>query len=295
MVCPHCGANNVEGEVNCSYCKSSLTGQDSPVVTENETVTNNSPIIEEKPKKNNKGLIILVLGLIVIGVAVFVLFNKDKKNDTPTDTNPSNTNTPVVGGDFTIAVLGQENHGKTALTSAITKKYGDFKDEKTLEKAQEINVNGVKYNASIVEYQTENRTYTLYDFPTNEDIKTALTPGNIEINGAILVVDATNGPMTQTREHIELLEKMGVERLVVFMNNCDKVSDPELLKLVETEIRDLISEYHFDKNYIPVIMGSASLALGGDAIWEERIDELVKALDSMIISAYVVPDIEISE
>ncbi|ARU61063.1 elongation factor Tu [Tumebacillus avium] len=186
-----------------------------------------------------------------------------------------------------IGTIGHVDHGKTTLTAAITtylaKKGGaQAMAYDAIDKAPEERERGITINTAHVEYETENRHYAHVDCPGHADYVKNMITGAAQMDGAILVVSAADGPMPQTREHILLSRQVGVPYIVVFMNKCDMVDDEELLELVEMEIRDLLSEYEFPGDDIPVIKGSALKALEGDAAWEGRIDELMAAVDSYI-------------
>ena len=186
-----------------------------------------------------------------------------------------------------IGTIGHVDHGKTTLTAAITKvlsaKGGaDFVDYANIDKAPEERERGITINTSHVEYQTETRHYAHVDCPGHADYVKNMITGAAQMDGAILVIAATDGPMAQTREHILLARQVGVPKMVVFMNKCDMVDDEELLELVEMEIRDLLSEYGFDGDNTPIIRGSALKALEGDAKYVEAIEELMKNVDEWI-------------
>ena len=186
-----------------------------------------------------------------------------------------------------IGTIGHVDHGKTTLTAAISKhlagKFGNkevvFSD---IDKAPEERARGITINTAHIEYSTENRHYAHVDCPGHADYIKNMITGAAQMDGAILVIAATDGPMAQTREHILLARQVGVPKMVVFMNKCDMVDDEELLDLVEVEIRDLLSEYGFDGDNTPIIRGSALKALEGDPTWGAKIDELMAAVDSWI-------------
>ena len=186
-----------------------------------------------------------------------------------------------------IGTIGHVDHGKTTLTAAITKVLADqglaeIKDFSAIDNAPEEKERGITINTSHVEYQTENRHYAHVDCPGHADYVKNMVTGAAQMDGAILVVAATDGPMPQTREHILLARQVGVPAIVVFMNKVDLVDDAELLELVEMEIRELLSFYEFPGDDIPVIQGSALGALNGEAQWVEKVDELMKAVDEHI-------------
>jgi len=186
-----------------------------------------------------------------------------------------------------IGTIGHVDHGKTTLTAAITKvlaKDGgaEFVDYANIDKAPEERERGITINTAHVEYQTKNRHYAHVDCPGHADYVKNMITGAAQMDGAILVVSATDGPMPQTREHILLSRQVGVPRMVVFINKCDMVDDPELLDLVEMEVRELLTEYGFDGDNTPIIRGSALKALEGDAKYEEAIHQLMDAVDSWI-------------
>ncbi|MCS6973567.1 MAG: elongation factor Tu [Cyclobacteriaceae bacterium] len=186
-----------------------------------------------------------------------------------------------------VGTIGHVDHGKTTLTAAITKvlaKKGlaQERDFSSIDNAPEEKERGITINTSHVEYQTENRHYAHVDCPGHADYVKNMVTGAAQMDGAILVVAATDGPMPQTREHILLARQVGVPALVVFMNKVDLVDDPELLDLVEMEIRELLSSYDFPGDKIPVIRGSALGALNGEPKWVEKVEELMKAVDEYI-------------
>ena len=186
-----------------------------------------------------------------------------------------------------IGTIGHVDHGKTTLTAAISAhlagKFGNEKvDFANIDKAPEERERGITINTAHIEYSTENRHYAHVDCPGHADYVKNMITGAAQMDGAILVIAATDGPMAQTREHILLSRQVGVPRMVVFMNKCDMVDDEELLDLVEMEIRELLSSYGFDGDNTPVIRGSALKALEGDAKWSAKIDELMNAVDTWI-------------
>ncbi|MBE6160265.1 MAG: elongation factor Tu [Lactobacillales bacterium] len=186
-----------------------------------------------------------------------------------------------------IGTIGHVDHGKTTTTAAITavlagKNGNEAVDFANIDKAPEERERGITINTAHVEYSTDNRHYAHVDCPGHADYVKNMITGAAQMDGAILVIAATDGPMAQTREHILLSRQVGVPRMVVFMNKCDMVDDEELLDLVEMEIRELLSEYGFDGDNTPVIRGSALKALEGDAAWTAKIEELMDAVDSWI-------------
>ena len=186
-----------------------------------------------------------------------------------------------------IGTIGHVDHGKTTLTSAITmvlnkKGLCDIKSFDSIDNAPEEKERGITINTAHVEYATANRHYAHVDCPGHADYVKNMVTGAAQMDGAIIVVAATDGPMPQTREHILLARQVNVPRLVVFMNKVDMVDDPEILELVEMEIRDLLSFYDFDGDNTPVIMGSALGAMHGEAKWEDKVMELMDAVDTWI-------------
>ncbi len=187
-----------------------------------------------------------------------------------------------------IGTIGHVDHGKTTLTAAITKVMSKhnpkmtFRSFDSIDNAPEEKARGITIATAHVEYETANRHYAHVDCPGHADYVKNMITGAAQMDGAILVVAATDGPMPQTREHILLARQVGVPSMVVFMNKVDMVDDEELLELVEMEIRELLSAYEFPGDDIPVVQGSALKALEGDAEWEAKIDELMQAVDDYI-------------
>jgi elongation factor Tu len=186
-----------------------------------------------------------------------------------------------------VGTIGHVDHGKTTLTAAITKVLSKKglaaeRDFSSIDNAPEEKERGITINTSHVEYQTEKRHYAHVDCPGHADYVKNMVTGAAQMDGAILVVAATDGPMPQTREHILLARQVGVPALVVFMNKVDLVDDPELLDLVEMEVRELLSSYNFPGDSIPVIRGSALGGLNGEPKWVEKIEELMNAVDEYI-------------
>ena len=180
-----------------------------------------------------------------------------------------------------IGTIGHVDHGKTTLTAAITKYFGNFVDYADIDKAPEERERGITINTAHVEYETESRHYAHVDCPGHADYVKNMITGAAQMDGGILVVSAADGPMPQTREHILLARQVGVPKIVVFMNKTDQVDDPELLELVEMEIRELLGEYGFDAE-CPIHKGSALKALEGDADAEQAIRDLMASVDSYI-------------
>ena len=186
-----------------------------------------------------------------------------------------------------IGTIGHVDHGKTTLTAAITtilakKGLAQAKDYNQIDAAPEEKERGITINTAHVEYETENRHYAHVDCPGHADYVKNMITGAAQMDGGILVIAATDGPMAQTREHILLARQVGVPRLVVFLNKCDMVDDEELIDLVEMETRELLSEYDFPGDDIPIIRGSALKALEGDAAWVGKIEELMATVDEYI-------------
>ena len=186
-----------------------------------------------------------------------------------------------------IGTIGHVDHGKTTLTAAITKVLADkggaeFMDYANIDKAPEERERGITINTAHVEYQTEKRHYAHVDCPGHADYVKNMITGAAQMDGAILVIAATDGPMAQTREHILLARQVGVPRMVVFLNKCDMVDDEELLDLVEMEVRELLTEYGFDGDNTPIIRGSALKALEGDPKYVKAIEDLMDAVDEWI-------------
>ena len=186
-----------------------------------------------------------------------------------------------------IGTIGHVDHGKTTLTAAITKTLAgengnEFVDYANIDKAPEERERGITINTSHVEYQTASRHYAHVDCPGHADYVKNMITGAAQMDGAILVIAASDGPMAQTREHILLSRQVGVPKMVIFMNKCDQVDDEELLDLVEMEIRSLLDEYDYDGDNTPIIRGSALKALEGDAAAAEQIRALMDAVDEWV-------------
>ena len=186
-----------------------------------------------------------------------------------------------------VGTIGHVDHGKTTLTAALTtilaeKFGGSAKAYDQIDNAPEEKARGITINTSHVEYETETRHYAHVDCPGHADYVKNMITGAAQMDGAILVCSAADGPMPQTREHILLARQVGVPYIIVFMNKCDMVDDAELLELVEMEIRDLLNNYEFPGDDVPIVQGSALKALEGDAAYKEKIFELAAALDSYI-------------
>jgi len=186
-----------------------------------------------------------------------------------------------------VGTIGHVDHGKTTLTAAITnilakKGWAQEKKYDEIDAAPEEKERGITINTAHVEYQTANRHYAHVDCPGHADYVKNMITGAAQMDGAILVVAATDGPMPQTKEHILLARQVGVPRIVVFMNKVDLVDDPELLELVEMEIRELLTSYGFDGDNTPIIQGSATGALAGEEKWVAKIEELMTAVDTYI-------------
>ena len=186
-----------------------------------------------------------------------------------------------------IGTIGHVDHGKTTLTAAITKVLAakglsEIKTFDQIDNAPEEKERGITINTAHVEYQTANRHYAHVDCPGHADYVKNMVTGAAQMDGAILVVAATDGPMPQTNEHVLLAKQVNVPKMVVFLNKVDLVDDEEMLDLVEMEVRDLLSKYDFDGDNAPVIRGSALGALNGEPQWEEKVLELMDAVDSYI-------------
>jgi len=186
-----------------------------------------------------------------------------------------------------VGTIGHVDHGKTTLTAAITmvlakKGLSEMRSFDSIDNAPEEKERGITINTSHVEYQTANRHYAHVDCPGHADYIKNMVTGAAQMDGAIIVVAATDGPMPQTREHILLARQVNVPRIVVFMNKCDQVDDEEMLELVEMEMRELLTFYDFDGENTPVIRGSALGALNGDPKWEDKVMELMDAVDTWI-------------
>ncbi len=186
-----------------------------------------------------------------------------------------------------IGTIGHVDHGKTTLTAAITqvlakKGLSEIRSFDSIDNAPEEKERGITINTAHVEYQTAARHYAHVDCPGHADYVKNMVTGAAQMDGAILVVAATDGPMPQTNEHVLLARQVNVPQIVVFLNKCDMVDDPEMLDLVELEVRDLLSKYNFDGDNAPVIRGSALGALNGEAEWEDKVMELMEVVDTYI-------------
>ena len=186
-----------------------------------------------------------------------------------------------------IGTIGHVDHGKTTLTAAITKVLAEkglseLRSFDSIDNAPEEKERGITINTAHVEYQTANRHHAHVDCPGHADYVKNMVTGAAQMDGAIIVVAATDGPMPQTREHILLARQVNVPRLVVFMNKCDMVDDEEMLELVEMDMRDLLSQYEYDGDNTPIIRGSALGALNGEPQWEDKVMELMEAVDNWI-------------
>ena len=186
-----------------------------------------------------------------------------------------------------IGTIGHVDHGKTTLTAAITKVLAEaggaeVRDFDTIDNAPEEKERGITINTSHVEYETENRHYAHVDCPGHADYVKNMVTGAAQMDGAILVCAATDGPMPQTREHILLARQVGVPSIVVFLNKADMVDDDELLELVDMEVRELLSFYEYDGDNTPIITGSALGALNGESDWTPKINELMAAVDKWV-------------
>ena len=186
-----------------------------------------------------------------------------------------------------IGTIGHVDHGKTTLTAAITtvlakRGLSELRSFDSIDNAPEEKERGITINTSHVEYETANRHYAHVDCPGHADYVKNMVTGAAQMDGAIIVVAATDGPMPQTREHVLLARQVNVPRLVIFMNKCDMVDDEEMLELVEMDMRELLSSYDFDGDNTPVIRGSALGALNGEAQWEDKVMELMDAVDTWI-------------
>jgi elongation factor Tu len=187
-----------------------------------------------------------------------------------------------------VGTIGHIDHGKTTLTAAITKVLGknnpkiQFRSFDSIDNAPEERERGITIATAHVEYETKNRHYAHVDCPGHADYIKNMITGAAQMDGAILVVAATDGPMPQTKEHVLLARQVGVPCMVVFLNKCDAVEDPELIDLVEMEVRELLSKYQFPGDDVPVIRGSALGALNGEPEWEAKVEELMEAVDKYV-------------
>jgi len=186
-----------------------------------------------------------------------------------------------------IGTIGHVDHGKTTLTAAISKRQaekglGQFRDYSQIDGTPEEQARGITITTAHIEYETEKRHYAHVDCPGHADYVKNMITGAAQMDGAILVIAATDGPMAQTREHILLAHQVGVPKIVVFINKCDMVDDPEMLELIEMDVREMLTKYGFDGDNTPFVFGSALKALEGDPKYVEKIDELMNVIDEYI-------------
>ena len=186
-----------------------------------------------------------------------------------------------------IGTIGHVDHGKTTLTAAISKRQaekglGQFRDYSQIDGTPEEQARGITITTAHIEYETEKRHYAHVDCPGHADYVKNMITGAAQMDGAILVIAATDGPMAQTREHILLAHQVGVPKIVVFINKCDMVDDPEMLELIEMDVREMLTKYGFDGDHTPFVFGSALKALEGDPKYVEKIDELMNVIDEYI-------------
>ena len=268
--------------------------------------------VQQLKKKNSLfiiAIILTVVGIIGIVAGMFLFINHDKKesaengtgnniengnnqnsesNDNQNndfDNNSSSTDDSVeeeytgTKQNLVIATAGHVDHGKSTLTSAITKLYGEYKTADEIKAASNISKNGVTYRASFVEYETATKHYSQYYMPGYSDYVRSITSGAIKLDGAILVVAATDGPMFQTKANLKLLQQVGVNKIVVYINDSVMIEDKSRISLVREEIKKLIGTYGFDADNTPIIVGSASKAIQGDKDSEESVRNLINAMD----------------
>ena len=292
IICRNCGATNIDGSNYCIKCGNNI--QQSYDNVNNAPVQNMQPIQQQsmnnKSKNNNKNMIwIVLLMALVIGIVVFLMLNlktnsskelNNKSSNNDAEIN-NNDNASIVSGDLTIATLGYDGQA-ASVTSAITKYFGKYVKEEKLENAPKIEKNNVAFYASTLTYKTTNRKYVQYDFLRHNDIVKSLLSGAVKLDGAIIVVSATNGFSPMNREHVLILHEIGVPRVVVYIDNCDKVSDDAQIKFVEEEVRDLLDEFGFDRDKTPIIKGSSKKALEEDDDAKQSIKNLMKSVDSWI-------------
>lgn len=247
----------------------------------------------QQPKKNNKALIIVVI-LAIIGIVVgILLFNNQNKKESSNNNkqveNNNNASSDLTEEGYTgtkqnitIATVGNVDHGKSTLTSAITKLYGEYITDEEISIAPEVSKNGIKYSATLVEYETQTRHYFHYDMPAHSDYVKAIISGSVKLDGAILVVSAPDGVMAQTREQLKLLQQSGVSKVIIYISKCDMLDDSKSISSLEMELRELISKYGFDGKNTPIIKGSALKAIEGDKDGETSIQELITSMDKWI-------------
>lgn len=220
---------------------------------------------------NNKSKFIIIgisLAVILSALAFVIFNNKDNKKN---------------NDNVTIAVIGNEDHGKTTLTSAITKMYGDYVSTNEIDSSViSTEADGVVYNYFKTEYVTKSKKYIHFDMPSNEDYIKGIISGDIKLDGAILVVSAIEGLMTETYEQVKLISQIGVPKIVVYINKCDLVKDDKVLDQIEYDIRDLLNEYGFDGSNTPIVRGSALKAIEGDKEAEQSIEQLMKETDEWL-------------
>lgn len=246
----------------------------------------------KKDRKKNYIISIVVLAVILI-VGIFLikpLFNNNSSQNGGKFTgkfiySSNDFSEKKYNGNkekYVIATVGHEGHGKSTLVSAITKLYGNYTTTDDINKTIATTKNGMNFNYFFTEYETNDKHYYLYDMPKNSDYLKATISSAIELDGAILVVSAVEGPMSETREQINLLHELGITNLVVYISKCDLTDDRELIYLVESELRALLDEYGFDGTNTPFVKGSASLALEGNQKEIKKIQELTDDIDKWI-------------
>lgn len=222
----------------------------------------------------NKGFSISAIIILIVIVAGTIILVPRLIGNGKNSNNSSN--------ELTIATIGDVKHGKAQLTSVLTKYYGKYVSEQELEKSQEYEIDGIHYNTSIVKYKSENKTYTQYYFPSYGDTIKALITGNAKIDGAIVIVDAKEGPNEQSKAQLSFLKKLGIKGIVLYINNGNLVDDSRIKYIVD-EIKELIYDDNFDKYELPYIKGSTSKALNGDEEEIKKLAELINLLDKHIV------------
>lgn len=303
MICPKCNFNNAENSSFCMNCGTALANNNQTV----QAPQPQQPVVPTQPvqpqqapqptKKNHKGLIIGMVVVLLIGLFVFIKTisssNSTKKYQLENNPSYNNENTnndvieentddsPVEPGDVSIAILGQVSHGKTPLTSAITKYYGTFVPEDVIDRAEYKEFDNIVLSYATVQCKTENRNYTIYDYPGYSDVVKSFIIGATPVDGAILVVSAIDGPQAQTNSNVYMLHRLGIKRVSVFINDRYKEPEDQINKVIE-DTKKLLKEQGFNARKTPFIIGSTKDALNGTPEGEKSIKDLMTQTDNWI-------------